>query len=113
MDIEKRFDELEARIDELLNLIREREQTEAPRPASPGEVMGLDEAAKYLGMSPRTLRDRKAGTADIPRYNDRPVQFLRANLDAFKRLRVESSSRRSQGPARSLCLVRRNRKRTA
>jgi hypothetical protein len=66
--------------------------TPAARPA-PGDVLNLAAAADVLGIRPRTLRDGKAGTSSIPRYSDRPVQFLRASLDEFKRNRMERARR--------------------
>lgn len=107
MDANKRLDQIDARLEEIMNLLRGLQQA-SPGPAqSPGDVLSLDEAARYLGLAPRTLCNRKAGTASIPRYSDRPVLFLRGNLDQFKRSRVESKARRSQQPARTLKLIRR------
>ncbi len=108
MNIEERFDRLEARIAELADLLRAAQMQQQPPPApTPGEVVSLDDAARYLGIRSRTLRDRKGGTAGIPRYRDRPVQFLRASLDQFKRARVEDAARRGQEPTRRLSLIRR------
>lgn len=103
MGIKERFDEINRRLDEIARLL----QTRQPAPNATLEVLSLTAAASYLGVAPRTLRNRKAGTGAIPRYSDRPVQFLRANLDQFKRARVERNARRSQEPARKLSLIRR------
>lgn len=108
MSIKERLDEIDARLAEITNLLRAQQQAQPPA-ASPGDVLSLEDAARYLGLAPRTLRNRKAGTASIPRYSDRPVKFLRANLDGFKRARVESKARRDQQPARTLSLLRRKR----
>jgi hypothetical protein len=81
----------------------------AARPA-PGDVLKLKAAAEYIGFAPETLREGRAGTSTIPRYSDRPVQFLRGSLDDFKRKRIEREHVRLRGPARRKGLIRRSRK---
>ncbi len=106
MTIREEFNELRAELREIKDILLARQTTRQPA-ESPNDVLSLEEAARYVGLQPRTLRTGKAGTASIPRYSDRPVKFLRASLDAFKRARVERNARRGQEPKRPLSLVRR------
>jgi len=66
---------------------------------SPLDVLTLDEAARYIGVASYTLRTGKAGTRSIPRHTSRPVQFLRASLDQWKRGAHERELRKLQPKA--------------
>ena len=81
----KRLGELEANLnakpDAVLTALASR-----PAEPSPLDVFTLAEANRSVGVAPRPLRDGKAGTRAIPRHHIyKPVQFLRAALDQWKR----------------------------
>ncbi len=95
------------RIEHLLVEILDRLEQACAPPRTPGDVLSLNDAAEYVGVKPSTLRDGKAGTKGIPRFRDRPVQFLRASLDQFEMARVEREARRMQESTRPRGLIRR------
>lgn len=82
----------------------EQQARTAPRSVA-GDILSLAEAAAYIGVAPMTLRAGKAGTSSIARYSNRPVQFLRASLDGFKRGRIEQAQGGKR--AKRISLVRR------
>jgi hypothetical protein len=106
--IEQKLDAVLAGLERLTRLV-EAALTPAARPA-PGDVLNLKAAAEYIGLAAETLRRGLAGTSTIPRYSDRPVQFLRQSLDNFKRERIERERAALRPPARRKGLIRRSRK---
>ena len=107
--MEKQMEAVRETLATVLAELREMRATLSPAPSRPsaGDVLSLEEAAEYIGVRPRTLRERQAGTQTIPRYSDRPVQFVRSSLDHFKRARVEREAALMRPPARPRGLIRR------
>ncbi|HEX8071059.1 MAG TPA: hypothetical protein VF546_13975 [Pyrinomonadaceae bacterium] len=73
-------------------------------PGCTGDVLCLVCAARAVGVAPRTLQARKAGTETLPRFSDRPTTYLRADINRFVRTRAQA---RQDESARRISLVRR------
>lgn len=91
---------LEDVLEQVASLRRLVEERLSAPPPSPLDLLTLDEAAAVLRVAPRTLREGTAGTHVIPRQSDRPLLYLRGDLDRFVRDRAEAQHRAQQRAAR-------------
>lgn len=117
--VEKRLDDIERQLVEMRTeqtakleaieqmLVEMRTGRRLSPGPQPGDVLTLEEAARHLGVAAYTLRRGKAGTDVIPRFSDRPVQFLRSSLDRFKRDRAERAAAKLRRGAKRSGLIRR------
>ena len=60
--------------------------------AEESELVDAAYVARLFGCSVDSVRRRKAGTKDLPRYSNRPLRFLKKDVDEFlSRPRVQGT----------------------
>lgn len=88
MTVKQQLAELLAELRDVRALLENRDAPAAQTIEHPDDRVGVEEAARRLGLSVRTVREGKAGTGAIPRQSSRPILFLRRDVDLFIRERA-------------------------
>ena len=60
-----------------------------PQPESDDDLLSAAEVAQMVGVAERTLLERKAGTATLPRQPGRPARYRRGDVREWLRARAE------------------------